>query len=97
MSALRDQLDEASDCIKAMERRVERLRQLIRVRRRQGQSTAWPETLLEILLSSRHEAEVRRDVVLLQMRLRLLGDASAQCRKLVDRPAYAQASPVSPP
>mgnify|MGYP001076676733 CR=1 FL=1 len=92
MRALRDNLDEASDCIKAMDSRIERLRQLIGTRRRQGQSTAWAETLLEIMLSSRHEAVVRRDVVLLQMRLRLLGDASSQCRKLVDQRAYAQGS-----
>ena len=89
MRALRDHLDEASDCIKALDGRIERLRHLIRTRRRQGQSTAWPQTLLEIMISSRHEAAVRRDVVLLQMRLRLLGDASAQCRKLVDRRAFA--------
>ena len=87
MRALRDHLDEATDCIKAMDSRVGRLRQLIRTRRWQGQSTAWAETLLEVVLSSRNEAVVRRDVVLLQMKLRLLGDASTQCRNLVDRAA----------
>ena len=84
MPPLSDHLDEASDCIKAMEDRIERLRRLIGVRRRQGQDTGWSETLLEIMLSSRHEAMVRRDLVLLQMRLRLLGDASTQCKNLAD-------------
>ena len=95
MPALRDHLEEASDCIKAMESRIERLCGVVRTRRRQGQDTAWAETLLEIVLSSRREAVVRRDLILLQMRLRLLGDASAQCRKLADAGAHQIASSAS--
>jgi hypothetical protein len=96
MSALCEHLEEASDCIKAMESRIERLCGLLRTRRRQGQDTAWAETLLEIMLSSRREAVVRRDLILLQMRLRLLGDTSAQCRKLADEAAYTNAAGARP-
>jgi len=92
MSPLCDHLDEASDCIKAMENRIERLQRLIRVRREQRQDTAWSETLLEIVLSSRREAMVRRDLVLLQMRLRLL-DISPQCRNFADRSVSPAARP----
>jgi len=71
MTCLLHHLEDAARCTEDLQRRVERLARLMAVRRWQGQENVGAEALMGVLDASLRQTAIRRDLVLLQMRMKL--------------------------